>query len=252
MLFFPIVMVFLGIIALRKNTTAARYFLMAAIFAALGSGITALAVWGFIPYNSFTYRAVEVGIILDVFLLALALGESFRTNEKEKIIAKRLARVDPLTNLGNRRAFYEQVEGIWHRLISQNKTACVIIADIDYFKLVNDEFGHSFGDETLIHVAKIIINNTRSRDVSVRWGGEEFVLLLPDTPQKKAVQIAERIRKTIENLDFNIQEKKVTITASFGVAELQHHSNIDELIKAADFQLYQAKDNGRNNVSYNK
>ena len=120
--------------------------------------------------------------------------------------------------------------------------------DIDYFKQVNDNWSHTTGDEVLKRVATLLQQHCRDTDYLARWGGEEFVILLPDTPLTKAQEVCDRIRQKIAGSNFNDIVADLTITLSVGVAKLNHKDNGKQLLINADRALYQAKNRGRNTV----
>jgi len=122
------------------------------------------------------------------------------------------------------------------------------MADLDYFKKINDTFGHLAGDEALKHFVKIIKRNLRKSDYVFRIGGEEFLILLPNTELKDAVEIVERIRKNLEENLLHYDGKEIKLTASFGLVEVDKNKYINEIIKEADEKLYKAKELGRNKV----
>ncbi|MCU7800790.1 MAG: GGDEF domain-containing protein, partial [gamma proteobacterium symbiont of Lucinoma myriamae] len=250
-IFFAIFTLFMAILTLQYIPQEVRYFLIATIATLIGSSITAMTVFGVIPYYEITYRAVEIGLSIDVILLSIALAEQFRLLQNEKQIAEELARLDPLTGLFNRRAFHEVAEPILHNSLRYNHSISVIIFDIDKFKMINDTYGHNIGDEVIKVVAETTQNIKRKGDVSVRWGGEEFVILLPKTGIERARALAERLRKQIESIGVKSPHLKFPFTVSLGVAQMseaEEVNSIEQLIKLADTQMYQAKENGRNQV----
>ncbi|ALQ52300.1 sensor domain-containing diguanylate cyclase [Nitrosomonas ureae] len=248
--YFYILAVILGIISLRTKNRFAQYFLLASIFTICGGIITANAVWGFIPFNWLTYRATEIGMVADAILLALALAERFNINQSEKLAAEKRADIDLLTNLNNRRAFYKFVQPMWAISLRSKSSTSVIILDIDDFKLLNDNYGHPVGDLVLVRLAETIQKEARSGDILARWGGEEFLIFLPETQLTDAIAIADRMRKRITTIQISIDnDEKVSFTASFGVATTQDiNVSLNELIAQADRQLYHAKKKGRNRV----
>lgn len=154
---------------------------------------------------------------------------------------------DPLTMLANRLHFkmvYQHTVNIAHRT---EKPLGVIFFDIDHFKNVNDQYGHLQGDMILKQIASIVRQRTRKSDIIARWGGEEFVLLLPDTSLEESISVAEMLRKAIDTEEF---ETVGNVTCSFGVATLEENEEGEELLKRADERLYEAKENGRNKVIY--
>jgi len=242
-------MVFLGAISLYAGNKSAKYFLAASITHVSTSSVTALVVWGIMPYSILAYRAIDIGMMIDAILLAMALADQFRISREEKIQAEKLAKVDPLTEINNRRAFYQFVRPIWSTAQRHNHDMSVIILDIDRFKRINDTYGHTQGDKVLVSIASTLKQEIRAGDVLARWGGEEFILFLPETPLDMAKSIAERFREKISNLCLQTGNTTISLTVSLGVAHTrQADMTIDKLITAADKQLYAAKAQGRNMV----
>lgn len=242
-------MIILGIMVLQKGDKLAKYYLIASASRIMGGTVTGCAIWEIIPFNWLTYRATEIGIMADAILLALALAERFNINQKERLIAEKMADIDALTNLNNRRSFYKFVKPIWSLSLRNRSHASVIMVDVDDFKLFNDNYGHALGDLILIRLAETLRKEARSGDILTRWGGEEFLIFLPETKLTDAVTFAERVRKRISMIELApINQKKFTFTASFGVAHNKNIVSLDELISIADQQLYSAKKQGRNCV----
>lgn len=158
------------------------------------------------------------------------------------------ATIDPLTGLYNRRHMLEKITEELDRTKRTHHVFSLILTDIDYFKDINDLRGHDCGDEVLQTVSKLLKRELRSMDVVCRWGGEEFLILLPETSEDGARQIAERIRKRIQNHTFYYEEMPFTLTMTFGVSSFKGDHNIKEMIKEADLALYAGKDLGRNRV----
>jgi len=155
------------------------------------------------------------------------------------------ASIDPLTSILNRRKFNEVLSYEINREERYRSGLSLIICDLDRFKNVNDEFGHDGGDQALIAFTHLISNAIRKSDVFARWGGEEFVLLLPKTQLEEAMQIASKLRLITEA---TMIPHVGRITTSFGVSEYQSGDTGEALIKRADMALYKAKENGRNRV----
>lgn len=158
---------------------------------------------------------------------------------------KKMAITDGLTGLYNHKhIFYRFEEEI--KKAERYKTACsVIMLDIDHFKTINDTFGHHIGDQVLAEVSRVIKKSTRAVDIPGRYGGEEFIIILPQTSLNDAYRTAERIRKNIESIVF--KQTKLTVTISGGVSEFREESPL-QLIERVDQCLYQAKKNGRNRI----
>jgi diguanylate cyclase (GGDEF)-like protein len=157
-----------------------------------------------------------------------------------------LTRRDPLTDLANRRYFAERAAEALSLALRKNEPVSLIMTDIDHFKRVNDRFGHDKGDLVLKKYADLMQKNTRHEDLVARFGGEEFIILLPFTDTKHATDLAERIRTKLEQADF--LENGYRVTASFGVAEYLAGEDIETTIKRSDQALYTAKDTGRNRI----
>lgn len=247
-LLFTLTMAALGLFAVRHGQAAARYFLAAVQAGMIGVAITDLAVWGVIPLTPWTYRAAEIGLLLEATLLALALAYQVRRHQQARLEAEQLARIDPLTGLHNRRALLEQGAVIWSTVLRKQRPLAVIMLDIDHFKNINDQHGHPYGDRVLVAVGELLQHVARAGDITARWGGEEFVLLLPETNLKQACALAERLRQKISTLLFDNELLEHPLTASLGVAQHRHQSLLNEVIAAADSCLYRAKQQGRNRV----
>ena len=170
--------------------------------------------------------------------------------DKQKIEAKlkHLATIDSLTSIYNRRKFNEVLSYELRRDERYPGGLSLVICDLDNFKRINDTYGHNTGDEVLKSFASMVKDLIRNSDTFARWGGEEFVLLLPETGFETAMQIAEKIRQETENFLFS---DTCTITASFGVTQFLEGDTETALINRADEALYKAKTNGRNRLELN-
>ncbi len=187
-------------------------------------------------------------------LLKSRLAESHSEIEQlrqEVRAARQEAMADGLTGLCNRRAF----DQAFAKVLTQTKEdapTTLVIADIDHFKRVNDTYGHVFGDKVICAVADILKQNTKGKDTAARFGGEEFAILLPNTPISGGRLLAETIRVIVERLRIRRIDKNETIasiTVSFGVAASRPGESAVELIARADKALYASKSNGRNRVT---
>ncbi|MFO7802754.1 MAG: diguanylate cyclase [Desulfovermiculus sp.] len=157
----------------------------------------------------------------------------------------KLSRTNHLTGCFNRRGFTDRLDYEIKRVERTNTDLALIMFDIDYFKQVNDTFGHDVGDQVLQEIAEITSKNLRKVDTLARWGGEEFLILVPDTDGDSTWKLAERLRKIVDNHDF---PKVGKITASFGIVQYRRGDSRDKLISRADQCMYLAKQNGRNRV----
>ena len=172
------------------------------------------------------------------------LSDITELKEKEFTL-QALARTDQLTQIYNRVYLDELLKNQYYRYQRNSEPCSVILIDIDYFKSVNDDFGHRVGDKVLIEFARLLSSSIREGDVIGRWGGEEFLIVLPHTELEQAVLLAEKLRKKIEKYEFSEVGNK---TASFGLACFEDDISIEKLIDNADVALYKAKAQGRNNV----
>jgi diguanylate cyclase (GGDEF)-like protein len=152
---------------------------------------------------------------------------------------------DALTGIANRTHFNLIYEHALHTTQREHEELSIIFFDIDYFKNVNDSFGHLVGDDVLRHMANLVKNTLRKSDMLARWGGEEFIILLLNTPLNSAVSVAEALRELVEKEPFEIAGH---ITCSFGVSALRSNEQGSELLQRVDALLYQAKNSGRNRV----
>ena len=155
---------------------------------------------------------------------------------------------DSLTGLFNRRTFLKKIENEAMRFKRNKKPFSLLFADIDFFKKVNDTYGHAAGDDVLISVSNLLNTEKREVDQVGRWGGEEFLLLLPETNLGGAAQHGNKIRELVSAKPIIYEEQEIHITMSFGVSEYSGDSNIEKTIDQADQRLYQAKNTGRNKV----
>ena len=169
------------------------------------------------------------------------------------------ATLDALTGFYNRRHLDERIKQETAKAQRQKTPLCAIMTDIDFFKSVNDIYGHAVGDLVLKTVSKTIRSQLREYDIAGRYGGEEFAILLPFTRTEEAVMVAERLRHSVENTIIDLSkvnpdapQKSINVTISIGIYEFKNSDISDDLLKKADKALYQAKDTGRNRVIINK
>ncbi|MBI5848520.1 MAG: diguanylate cyclase [Nitrospirae bacterium] len=183
--------------------------------------------------------------------LVARLGIAQRILDLEARLAA-MARQDLLTGLFNRRALYETLQAAVSQATREASPLSLILVDLDHFKLVNDQYGHPMGDQVLQRVAEILRTNKRAYDSVGRWGGEEFLMVLPNTNLDQAVVVAERLRALLASIQLPVNDQtKITLSASLGITSTQNNLPpflIDSLLKQADEALYQAKGKGRNCV----
>ena len=155
---------------------------------------------------------------------------------------------DPLTGLFNRRTFMKRIENEAARFKRSKKPFSILFGDIDFFKKINDTFGHSAGDAVLVSISKLMDTEKREIDQIARWGGEEFLILLPETGLNGAVLLGNKIREKISAQSIMHEGKEIHVTMSFGVSKYNGEAPIDKTIDLADKRLYLAKESGRNKV----
>jgi len=172
--------------------------------------------------------------------------------EREELLRKlqRLAVTDSLTELFNARHFHEQLELEVDRSNRYGHPVSLLLMDVDNFKQYNDRFGHLAGNEVLVRLGRIITFCLRRMDSAYRYGGEEFTVILPETPETEALRVAERIRRSIEENRFRTPDGRLTgVTVSIGVTQYRPGEEIDDFVRRADQLMYQTKRAGRNRVS---
>lgn len=182
-----------------------------------------------------------------------SLNETVQTRTRELAEANRklqeLSVRDPLTNLYNRRYFDIRFSEEFHRALRNNHTLSVVIADLDYFKQINDSYGHAAGDLVLKEISCLLVDRLRKSDIVARIGGEEFCIIIPESHPEKISKILDRIRRENAGLEFDSDDGPFKITCSFGVAHLNSGcKNETQFLQNADKALYNAKNNGRNQV----
>jgi len=189
--------------------------------------------------------------ILLSFLLYRYMLQNKHNKQLEKLNSKlnTMSHYDQLTEIANRYLLTSTFHSEMTRATRYNTPFSILLIDLDFFKLINDEYGHNIGDSILVDLAKLLINESRDSDIVGRWGGEEFLIICPETKKSGAQQLAEHIRQRTNNFSFNIKEP---VHISLGVAEYQQGETMEYSIKRADDALYQAKQLGRNRVEASK
>ncbi len=204
-------------------------------------------------------KDILVSIAIDITTQKESQGQFINTHvklvqqtqklEKAQKELKLLASTDPMTKLFNRRYFLDMSKSILDLAKRTKSDTAVLMIDIDKFKNVNDTYGHKVGDDVLVSFSLKLKEISRKSDIVTRWGGEEFVILLANTNLNGASIIAEKIRKTTEDLIINLENnQELKFTVSIGVSNVKNDMNIEASINRADEALYEAKENGRNKV----
>ncbi|WP_354624321.1 diguanylate cyclase [Psychromonas sp. MME2] len=200
----------------------------------------------FLPLTDISQNVTQICMIIyDVTDIALNKMAFQDANQK----LEHLSHTDSLTQLHNQGFWRERCHQEFKRHTRTQQPSSLIMFDIDHFKKVNDTYGHPFGDEVIREVANSLRKNMRDTDIAGRYGGEEFTLILVDTDLNGATLVAERIRQSIEAIEFVYEGTPVKVTASFGVAHITGNTpNYHSWIKTADLGLYIAKNSGRNQI----
>lgn len=190
--------------------------------------------------------------IITAFIIGIGYRKVQQIREEYELELIEMATKDKLTNIYNRRSFEARLTQDIKDYYEFQTELSVIIFDVDHFKFVNDTYGHQAGDHVLVLLAEVVKNALRDQDILARYGGEEFVVLLPNTSVNGSKEIAEKLRKVVQDTCFDTTTDQIQITISLGIASIcdVKNPNLDNLIKSADDALYYAKHNGRNKASY--
>jgi diguanylate cyclase (GGDEF)-like protein len=219
-----------------------------------GNKTIGLALLSYIGILVFLLKPNLSNGLIQVGSTLLIFGYCLRYREKQiarQIELEKLSITDQLTQTYNRRYFEQCINGLTAIEKRNPKSLSLIMVDIDHFKRVNDVYGHTTGDIVLQEFAKILKLQIRESDVLARLGGEEFVLVLPETNSEGASILAQRVRKSVEQKIFMIDKSPIGITASIGIAEFQPQHSVKEFLDRADGALYKAKNTGRNKIVVN-
>ncbi len=194
------------------------------------------------PYNR---SELEVRVKAGTRIIELQ-SELLAAKEEIKV----QSRTDTLTGIANRRAIFEHLDGELNRNEREKKSISIAMLDVDHFKAVNDTYGHQAGDAVLTEFVARISNNIRPYDCVGRYGGEEFLLVLPGTNEGNAAIVCERILNNVQSEPFNLDGVSIDVTVSIGLATWSGREDVDKLVAAADSALYMAKERGRNCVVF--
>lgn len=200
--------------------------------------------------NDYVTKPFDSGELIARIMVQLNI-KAFQDDMHRTItLLKEISSTDHLTHLYNRRYLMGVLEKEFERAVRIHGELCLVLVDVDHFKLVNDTYGHQQGDLVLAAVAETIQVELRRYDIAARYGGEEFALLLPETSLRKGSVVAERLRQAVQEITFPPPLEYLAVTISQGIAALPSPriDSVDALINAADGALYRAKQNGRNRV----
>jgi diguanylate cyclase (GGDEF)-like protein len=226
----------------RTGRIASRFYLSGLSVFLLGVMVYMFKTFGFLPHNALTQHGYQVGSLLEFLLLYVALGA--RVSE-----LKRTGLTDNLTGLYNRRSFDEELAAEFEIARTRGRELSLLVIDIDHFKRLNDTRGHAEGDRALRALASILRSHLRKPDVAYRYGGEEFVVMMPGASAESALATAEHLRQRVAAETANDH----ALTISIGLASIGDRSAAtpDDLFREADAALYAAKTGGRNRVVRN-
>jgi diguanylate cyclase (GGDEF)-like protein len=232
----------------RKNYYAVVILILSAV----------LSAWGIIfkGQPAFTENLPDIlkgssflSILFVLGYLGWTIAGIINKINHKALFMHNMATTDALTGLINRREFNRRISEEFSRAKRHKLNLCVALFDIDFFKKINDSYGHNAGDAILKELGKLISSNTRSCDIAARYGGEEFALILPETSQTDAYELMDRLRSLVEKEIFYKKIKPIKATVSVGVAQMESNDkNPLEFCERADKALYKAKNKGRNRV----
>ncbi len=219
----------------------------------IGSKVKAFSV-GAVDYISKPFEEAEVLARVSTHLRLSSLQRELEAKilalEEANLTIQELSIRDELTKLYNRRHFNQQAQFLLEQQQRNPQAISLMIADIDFFKRINDTFGHGIGDAVLREIAKVFQTHTRATDLVARYGGEEFVMLMPNTNLTQAAHVCELLREQIEHHNWLEVHHDLNVTISMGVSSFAADSDLKTLVTRADEKLYEAKNTGKNKVCF--
>lgn len=200
--------------------------------------------------NDYVAKPINLAILEARIKTHLKVARLVKRLEEANERLAELATYDDLTGVLNRRTILANLDAEFQRSRRYDRALSFFMMDLDDFKSVNDTYGHAAGDSVLNGIVECLRSSLRTTDVLGRYGGEEFCVILPETTILRAVQVAERVRDSVEHSSFNLDGQSIFLTLSIGVSTLRNpmHTKADDLIKEADSALYEAKRSGKNRV----
>lgn len=195
-----------------------------------------------------TEEEFEAELPSNLLQLQDELGDLARSGRRMQESIRRQVELDELTQLYNRRFGDKQLQQMRTQIGESGVPYCVAIGDIDFFKKVNDEYGHEAGDVVLTRVSRLLRECTVCKGVVCRWGGEEFLMIMEDCTLEQAVEILQKLLDTIEEQEIEYQGRTIRVTMSMGVVAVEEKEEIDDILRNADSKLYYAKSHGRNQL----
>lgn len=241
----------LAFIRFRQGYHPARFYLLAWGVLAVG-----VLLWTVTPHEIWGVNELMVATVAEMLLLSLALSDRFNQIRRNELLLtqhidhyKDLCDIDELTSLCNRRSLNRKMSQAVETAARDKQKLSVMMLDIDFFKRYNDNYGHWQGDQVLIHLGSLLLSALEDSKMVFRYGGEEFLILVPDIGRAEAIRIAEQIRSEFANQEFTpLNNQKVSVTLSIGITDLRADDTIESLFERADRALYYAKEHGRNQV----
>lgn len=222
------------------------YSIFASLFVSIGYFMFVAFYFTEVPFSEFS--AAIVHILIVVFLSSISsysVNYYKRIQYLNNIELLKMAENDSLTGIYNKAKFNKEYARLADSAQEKNTYLSVVMFDIDNFKGINDRYGHLVGDKILMDLTDVVRSNIHESDIFARWGGEEFVLIFPDMHLQQAIEITERLRKSISEHSF---EKVGHVSCSFGVAAFENDDELDKVLQRADERLYMAKHSGKNKV----
>ncbi len=185
-----------------------------------------------------------IATLVVLFMIIVILGlNGIRQNR----LLKNLSQTDSLSSLYNRRFMLNKLEEEISKYKRYKVPFSILLIDIDFFKKINDSYGHDKGDFVIKQISNLMQNNIRNTDICARWGGEEFLILTPNSDLKAALTLANNLKELIEKTNFDIKD---CVTVSIGISTFNENLNQENLLKLADDALYKAKEKGRNKIEF--
>ena len=247
LLMYPLIII-AGTVRWRQGSLESGIFTIAWLSLVIGLVVQACRDLGFVEHNFFNYYWPPVASFVELLAIMVALGVQVARLRRQKKQAEHEAQTDPLTGIANRRSFYQLFEERLEQARRKDIPISLMIFDLDYFKQINDQYGHHVGDQALIMFCKIVSSELRTHDVFGRLGGEEFGLVVNEDLEG-AKASAERLCNIVATSVINANDELLELSVSIGVAESAESETTDDLVARADEALYSAKANGRNQVS---
>jgi diguanylate cyclase (GGDEF)-like protein len=239
-----LLVIFINLIALVKKDLTAPYTLIGWGAVAFGALFTILILRGVIDNQEFLL-IFPISAVIEAIIISNALAVRIKELEKQKNELHHKNIRDKLTGAYNREFFEQNIDDLIFKFHNKQSSLAIALLDIDHFKSVNDTYGHDVGDAVLIHFVKTVQKFSRDEDIFIRWGGEEFILILKVKSKQSLQKALEHLRQAIQEQDFPTVGEK---TCSIGGSIYQDGEQIQNTIKRADEAVYEAKESGRNKV----